>query len=221
MEPVTIYFMRHGETIFNALGRVQGWCDTPLTEKGVKQAQMLGEKLKNICFKIAFTSDSLRTRASAKEILESNINGQIVNEELPELREWFYGGFEGKTDFEMWASIFESAGLDFNNAEKDYEILTSIYSDKEINSLLSIRDNLHLLEPYESIKERANKAIKIILKKTRELGGGNALVVSSGSFIPTMLVQMGVDRKISGINLSNCDVVKVTIDDNVTDCEIL
>ena len=27
------YLMRHGETLFNTQKRVQGWCDSPLTEK--------------------------------------------------------------------------------------------------------------------------------------------------------------------------------------------
>lgn len=35
----TIYLMRHGETLFNTQGRVQGVCDSPLTENGRAQAQ--------------------------------------------------------------------------------------------------------------------------------------------------------------------------------------
>ena len=29
-----LYLMRHGQTLFNTLNRIQGWCDSPLTEKG-------------------------------------------------------------------------------------------------------------------------------------------------------------------------------------------
>ena len=29
---VTIYFARHGKTLFNTFDRVQGWADSPLTE---------------------------------------------------------------------------------------------------------------------------------------------------------------------------------------------
>ena len=35
----TLYLMRHGETLFNVQHKIQGWCDSPLTEKGIKQAQ--------------------------------------------------------------------------------------------------------------------------------------------------------------------------------------
>ncbi len=34
----TLYLMRHGETLFNVQHRIQGWCDSPLTAKGIKQA---------------------------------------------------------------------------------------------------------------------------------------------------------------------------------------
>lgn len=35
----TLYLMRHGETLFNQLGLIQGWCDSPLTTNGKQQAQ--------------------------------------------------------------------------------------------------------------------------------------------------------------------------------------
>ena len=34
-----LYLMRHGETLFNTQKRVQGWCDSPLTENGILQAE--------------------------------------------------------------------------------------------------------------------------------------------------------------------------------------
>ena len=33
----TLYLMRHGETLFNSQHRIQGWSDSPLTSKGIKQ----------------------------------------------------------------------------------------------------------------------------------------------------------------------------------------
>lgn len=35
----TLYLMRHGQTLFNKRRKVQGWCDSPLTELGIKQAE--------------------------------------------------------------------------------------------------------------------------------------------------------------------------------------
>ena len=31
---VNIYLVRHGKTMFNTIGRAQGWSDTPLTRTG-------------------------------------------------------------------------------------------------------------------------------------------------------------------------------------------
>lgn len=31
------YIIRHGETVFNRKGRIQGWCDSPLTDLGVSR----------------------------------------------------------------------------------------------------------------------------------------------------------------------------------------
>ena len=39
--------MRHGQTLFNLRKKIQGWCDSPLTELGIAQAQIAGEYFKN------------------------------------------------------------------------------------------------------------------------------------------------------------------------------
>ncbi len=48
------YIIRHGETVFNRKGRIQGWCDSPLTDLGVSQAKQLGKELKNVPFNVCF-----------------------------------------------------------------------------------------------------------------------------------------------------------------------
>lgn len=56
MSKVRLYIARHGKTMFNTIGRAQGWSDTPLTtfgELGIKELG-LGLKASNISFKEAF-----------------------------------------------------------------------------------------------------------------------------------------------------------------------
>lgn len=36
---VTLFLTRHGKTMLNTTGRMQGWCDSPLTPDGVKVAE--------------------------------------------------------------------------------------------------------------------------------------------------------------------------------------
>lgn len=42
MSKITFYIARHGQTMMNALDRVQGWCDSPLTHQGIEVARYLG-----------------------------------------------------------------------------------------------------------------------------------------------------------------------------------
>jgi probable phosphoglycerate mutase len=62
---VYIYLVRHGQTFFNVTGQVQGWSDSPLTEKGISQATSAGKGLSDVTFKTAFSSDAGRARATA------------------------------------------------------------------------------------------------------------------------------------------------------------
>lgn len=43
----TLYLMRHGQTLFNLQHKIQGWCDSPLTELGIKQAKVAGKWFKD------------------------------------------------------------------------------------------------------------------------------------------------------------------------------
>ena len=36
----TLYLMRHGQTLFNLRRKVQGACDSPLTQEGIRQATL-------------------------------------------------------------------------------------------------------------------------------------------------------------------------------------
>ena len=42
----SIYFARHGETVWNVENKICGMTDNPLTEKGRQQARELGQKVK-------------------------------------------------------------------------------------------------------------------------------------------------------------------------------
>ena len=42
-----LYIVRHGSTDWNALGRLQGQTDTPLNRDGLRQAELLRERLRD------------------------------------------------------------------------------------------------------------------------------------------------------------------------------
>jgi broad specificity phosphatase PhoE len=43
---MTIFLVRHGETEWNRARRYQGWSDSPLTARGIAQAQAIGHRLR-------------------------------------------------------------------------------------------------------------------------------------------------------------------------------
>ncbi|WP_049220013.1 phosphoglycerate mutase family protein [Enterococcus avium] len=60
-----LYLMRHGETLFNVLKKVQGACDSPLTEKGIQQAKLARDFFKKMALNlIIFTPLPKKERAT-------------------------------------------------------------------------------------------------------------------------------------------------------------
>lgn len=66
-----IYFVRHGQTIWNVEKRFQGLSDSPLTELGITQAKLLDEKLKDIKFD-KFYSTSLKRAYDTANYIKGN-----------------------------------------------------------------------------------------------------------------------------------------------------
>lgn len=63
-----MYIVRHGETDWNRMRRIQGQLDVPLNETGFKQAVLVGEALKGIPFTRAFSSDLQRASKVATTV---------------------------------------------------------------------------------------------------------------------------------------------------------
>ncbi len=93
----TIYIVRHGETMWNAEGRIQGHTDVELTERGKEQARATARRLAGVRFDVAYSSDMSRARDTALIILGER---EIPLHSVPELREYNKGVFEGLTPAE-------------------------------------------------------------------------------------------------------------------------
>ena len=68
----TLYLMRHGQTLFNVRRKIQGWCDSPLTELGKQQALAAKECLKDISFDHCYSSTSERCCDTIEGLKERN-----------------------------------------------------------------------------------------------------------------------------------------------------
>jgi len=97
----TLYLVRHGQTEWNTQHRMQGRKDSPLTPLGVRQAEQLGEALRDVCFDIVCTSSSGRARHTAQLVRGHQVADIVVYDELQEID---MGHWEGLTQEEIKAS---------------------------------------------------------------------------------------------------------------------
>lgn len=87
-----LYLVRHGETAWNKLRKVQGHSDIPLNDYGRYMAGQTALFLKDVPFDLAYTSPLIRARETA-EIILSGRDVPIYDEPL--IQELGFGVSEG------------------------------------------------------------------------------------------------------------------------------
>ncbi|GGX45485.1 histidine phosphatase family protein [Undibacterium squillarum] len=93
MESTEILLIRHGETPWNALRRLQGHTDIPLNAEGRRQAKALAYALSNEKLDAVYASDLQRAIQTAGEI--ARLQGVSTRLEAG-FRERCFGAFEGQ-----------------------------------------------------------------------------------------------------------------------------
>lgn len=88
------YFVRHGETEWNAEGRFCGRTDVPLSDAGRRQARLLALRVKPPCVDALYSSPLRRALETARIIGEVIGREPVVDAHLAELN---YGAWEGLT----------------------------------------------------------------------------------------------------------------------------
>lgn len=95
-----MYLVRHGETQWNQIRRIQGHSDIALNELGMRQAELVAGRFRREKIHAVYSSDLSRARETAAKIAE---NFSISVGTHPTLRERCYGQWEGLTYEEIRA----------------------------------------------------------------------------------------------------------------------
>jgi len=112
-----IYIFRHGETYYNRSKRFTGWVNSRVTSEGIKQANLIAEKLREKTFRIAFKTSLSRSSNSLKIVLRYHpeCKRAIVDDRMIERS---YGYLEkkyhktiikkyGKRQFDIWHRSYD------------------------------------------------------------------------------------------------------------------
>jgi len=118
---VYIYIIRHGETVWNTEGKLQGSNDLELNENGILLAELTGREMKGIHFDEAFTSPLLRAKRTASIVLKESDNTDTplhVDKRLIEVNmgEWEGVKFrftENTLDKEIGRYVFGNPSMNF------------------------------------------------------------------------------------------------------------
>lgn len=104
----TLYLMRHGQTVFNVRRLIQGWCDSPLTERGIAQAKLTRDHIEELglTFDHAYSSSAER----AMDTVDIVTRGRLRCERTKGLKEFHYGLLEASSYDLVLPGTYESYG---------------------------------------------------------------------------------------------------------------
>ena len=181
MAKTKLYIARHGKTMFNTIGRAQGWSDSPLTEAGERGIHELGIGLREagIQFQQAVSSDSGRTIQTMGIVLEElGLTGKIPYHYDKRIREWCFGSFDGAYDGELFLGVLPRVFR-----VDDFHHLSLMELAEGIVEV----DTAGWAESWETLRDRILDGFTTIAKDVESQGGGNAIVVSHGMTISTLI----------------------------------
>lgn len=157
---LTFYLVRHGRTLWNEQGLLQGFGNSDLTELGIQGAKQTGVALQHIPFVAAYSSCLQRTIDTAQYILGKR---DVPLFQHKGLNEQYFGSWEG-LPVEKLRSLDE-----FNQMLKD----AANYKAQSNGG-----------ETFEQLAKRAMKALQDIIQVHEQ---GNILIVSHGHTLRLLL----------------------------------
>jgi len=112
-----IYIFRHGETCYNKSKRFTGRVNSNLTSEGIKQTNLIAEKLRKKAFQIAFKTSLSRSSNSLKIVLKHHpeckrviVDDRIIERSYGDLERKYHKTVikkYGKEQFDIWHRSYD------------------------------------------------------------------------------------------------------------------
>ncbi len=159
-----LHIVRHGQTDWNALRRIQGQLDSQLDDTGKQQASDRGADFIDMDITAVYSSSSLRTRETTALVLGTRTDTVTFRDDL---REVALGVWQGQ----YWADI-----------EQQYPELVELHAKG--SPLFEVEG----AEKSSEVQERGIAAIESIIEAYANASeDDNILIVSHGAIMKTIL----------------------------------
>lgn len=211
MTKLNIYMVRHGQTYYNIYNKLQGWSNSPLTQKGIDDAKKAGERLAKLHFDAAYCSDTTRAMETAQMILDANQSASVVQPIVKmNFREEFYGYYEGNNMDETWYVAGAPHGL------KTFKDIVNKYSIAKAKDFLKEADPFHDAENDAEYWQRLEKGFDLIRSNPQLKDNDNVLLVSHGNTVLSMMEKYGQGKYDLTVRPANGSVTKLVLtSDNI------
>jgi alpha-ribazole phosphatase len=185
-----LYLVRHGETQWNAVNKIQGHSDIPLSLDGRRQAEKLEKLISNLNIDVVYSSDLIRAVTTA-EIILSELKLPINKHQ--NLREINFGHWEGCTFKEINEKYQEAA----SRWRQDPDIIN--------------------IPGGEKLSEVVQRTMAVIYSIINDHPDQNVLIVCHGGVIRAIICSiMGIDlKRYWRLRLENCSLSILHFPDNV------
>lgn len=165
----TFYIIRHGQTEWNVLQKIQGHLDSPLTEPGKQEAKQTAKKLKDVHFDAVFSSDLLRSKHTA-EIIALEKKLEVMTTKA--LRERTFGEYDG-------------------SVSKEYTEKTKHLLEEYKRLSVEERWKFKFAKGYESDEKLVTRFMTFIREVAVAYQGKTVLIVTHGGNLRTFLTKLG------------------------------
>jgi probable phosphoglycerate mutase len=221
--PLVLYVVRHGQTIFNLMDRVQGISDGVLTERGIVGAVNMGKGLRDVEFHGIYSSDLKRASETARlAMVQNRATRTWAIKEMTELREVSFGIFEGDPNYVMYAAMAKDLGLAVSPEAKSIgaavaPIVQHFNGDSRrfleelANFNKRVDTEYRIAEDANEVYARLQKGMETIIAENPQ--GGNVMLVAHGQSISFLLAALNIELP-AGAGLGNSSVTKIIYDFN-------